>query len=63
MLSPQAVGPWSVKSRLHVRRLERIFKSLDGQPRGKKCVGLEGLLREASELIKERPDAEVLDAA
>lgn len=46
----------------HVRRLERIFKSLDASPRGKKCVGMEGLLKEGSELIKERPDPDVLDA-
>lgn len=46
----------------HVRRLERIFKSLDASPRGKKCVGMEGLLKEGSELIGERPEADVLDA-
>lgn len=46
----------------HVRRLERIFSSLDASPRGKKCVGMEGLLKEGSELIKEKPDADVLDA-
>jgi len=46
----------------HVRRLERIFKSLDASPRGKKCVGMEGLLKEGSELIQERPEADVLDA-
>lgn len=46
----------------HVRRLERILKSLDASPRGKKCVGMEGLLKEGSELIKEKPEADVLDA-
>jgi ferritin-like metal-binding protein YciE len=46
----------------HVRRLEQIFKSLEASPRGKKCVGMEGLLKEGSELIKERPDPDVLDA-
>jgi ferritin-like metal-binding protein YciE len=50
------------QTREHVRRLERIFKSLDASPRGKKCVGMEGLLKEGSELIRERPDADVLDA-
>ena len=50
------------QTREHVRRLERIFKSLDASPRGKKCVGMEGLLKEGSELIKERPEADVLDA-
>jgi len=50
------------QTREHVRRLERIFKSLEKSPRGKKCVGMEGLLEEGSELIKERPDPDVLDA-
>ncbi|MBA2683529.1 MAG: ferritin-like domain-containing protein [Gemmatimonadaceae bacterium] len=46
----------------HIKRLERICKELDESPRGKKCVGMEGLLKEGSELIKEKPEAEVLDA-
>jgi len=50
------------QTREHVRRLERIIKSLDASPRGKKCVGMEGLLKEGAELIKERPEADVLDA-
>ncbi len=45
-----------------IKRLERIFKELDESPRGKKCVGMEGLLKEGSELIKEKPEADVLDA-
>jgi ferritin-like metal-binding protein YciE len=50
------------ESREHVRRLERIMKALGKSPRGKKCVGMEGLLKEGAELIKERPEADVLDA-
>ena len=46
----------------HVKRLERIFKELDESPRGKKCVGMEGLIKEGQELIKEKPEADVLDA-
>lgn len=46
----------------HVKRLERIFKGLEESPRGKKCVGMEGLIREGAELIKEKPEPEVLDA-
>lgn len=45
-----------------IKRLERIFKELDESPRGKKCVGMEGLIKEGQELIKEKPEAEVLDA-
>ena len=46
----------------HVKRLERIFKSLGERPTGKKCVGMEGVLKEGSELIKEKPEPDVLDA-
>src|SRR3984957_4671896 len=44
------------QTREHVKRLERICKSLDEKPTGKKCVGMEGVLKEGSELIKEKPD-------
>jgi len=45
-----------------VKRLERIFRQLGESPKGKKCVGMQGLLEEGSELIKEKPEPEVLDA-
>ena len=45
------------------RRLERIFKMLDENPRGKKCVGMEGLVKGGSEIMKEDFEDEVLDAA
>jgi ferritin-like metal-binding protein YciE len=50
------------QTRQQVKRLERIFKQLDESPRGKKCVGMEGLLKEGAELIKEKPEPDVLDA-
>ncbi len=50
------------QTREHVRRLERICKELDVSPRGKKCEGMEGLIKEAKGLIRERPDKDVLDA-
>jgi ferritin-like metal-binding protein YciE len=46
----------------HVERLEQICADLEVSPRGKKCVGMEGLIEEANELIKEKPEPEVLDA-
>ena len=46
----------------HARRLEQICEELGVSPRGKKCVGMEGLIEEGSELIKEKPDDDVLDA-
>ena len=46
----------------HVRRLERVAEHLEASPRGKKCVGMEGLVEEGKELISEKPEADVLDA-
>lgn len=45
-----------------VERIERIFKDLEGSPRGKKCVGMEGLIEEGSEVMKEDAEPEVMDA-
>lgn len=50
------------ETKVHVERLERIFESLEGSPRGKKCVGMEGLIEEANELAEEDPQEDVLDA-
>jgi ferritin-like metal-binding protein YciE len=50
------------QTREQVARLERIFKDLEKSPKGKKCVGMEGLIAEAKELIGERPEPDVLDA-
>lgn len=50
------------QTREQVRRLERILKQLGEKPGGKKCHGMKGLIEEAKELIKEKPQADVLDA-
>lgn len=47
----------------HVQRLEDIFLGLDEKPTGKKCKGMEGLIEEGSEMIKDGTfDADTLDA-
>jgi len=46
----------------HVQRLEKIFSSLDASPKGKKCVGMEGLVREGSEVIDGDFEGAVLDS-
>lgn len=46
----------------HVARLEKIFKALGESPKGKKCKGMEGLIKEGGEMIEENPAAEELDA-
>ena len=47
----------------HVQRLEKIFKSLDESPKGKKCKGMEGLIEEGSEVMQEDFDGALMDAA
>jgi ferritin-like metal-binding protein YciE len=47
----------------HVERLERIFKELGEKPTGKKCKGMEGLVKEGEEMVKEEElEGEALDA-
>ncbi len=47
----------------HVQRLETIFESLSESPKGKKCVAMEGLVKEDSEVMEEDFEDAVLDAA
>ncbi|MFZ0734223.1 MAG: ferritin-like domain-containing protein [Candidatus Sulfotelmatobacter sp.] len=46
-----------------VSRLEQIFQSLDEKPTGKKCLGMEGLVKEAAETMREEYGSAVMDAA
>ena len=50
------------QTREHARRLERIARELGEKPTGKKCHGMEGLIEEGKDLIKEKPAPNVLDA-
>jgi ferritin-like metal-binding protein YciE len=47
----------------HVERLEKIFESMDQSPKGKRCVGMEGLVAEGSEVMHEDFERAVMDAA
>ena len=46
----------------HVSRLEQIFDQLEEKASGKKCLGMEGLIKEGSEAIEEDFPDEVKDA-
>jgi ferritin-like metal-binding protein YciE len=46
----------------HVARLEQIFKGLGERPTGKKCVGMEGLVKEGGEAIEEDYEGEAKDS-
>ena len=46
----------------HSTRIEQILESFGESPRGQKCAGMEGLLEEGKDFIKEDADADVMDA-
>jgi ferritin-like metal-binding protein YciE len=50
-------------TRGQVDRLDRIFKKLGEKPTGKKCVAMEGLIKEGKEMMEEDAEPAVLDAA
>ena len=47
----------------HVSRLEQIFGRLGEKASGKKCLGMEGLVKEGADTMKEDYPEEVMDAA
>jgi ferritin-like metal-binding protein YciE len=46
----------------HVDRLEQVFSAMSENPKGRKCAGMEGLLEEGEEVIKEQSSSDALDA-
>lgn len=51
------------QTQTHITRLEKIFEKLGSSPKGKKCLAMEGLLAEGKDLMAEKADAAVMDAA
>lgn len=47
----------------HVSRLEQIFEMLGEKTTGKKCIGMEGLVKEGAETMQEEYEGAVMDAA
>jgi ferritin-like metal-binding protein YciE len=50
------------QTRGHVQRLEQIFERLGEKPKGKKCKGMEGLVKEGSETLDEDMQEDTKDA-
>lgn len=50
-------------TKTHASRIETICQELDENPSNEKCKGMEGVLREGSDLVKEVTNPEVRDAA
>ena len=51
-----------VETEEQVKRLEKVFDTLDLKPRGKTCHGIKGIIEEGEEMMEEEGDEAVLDA-
>ncbi|GGK91207.1 YciE/YciF ferroxidase family protein [Deinococcus radiotolerans] len=50
------------QTKVHVQRLEGLFKSLNKDPGGHTCKAMQGLIAEGEEMIKENAAPDVKDA-
>ena len=50
------------ETKTHVSRLEKAFKTLGKQPKAQTCKGMQGLIKEGEDMIKNAVDPAVLDA-
>jgi ferritin-like metal-binding protein YciE len=50
------------QTKQHVQRLETIFQQLGASPKGQKCKGMEGLLKEGQEMMKTKGEPAAIDA-
>jgi ferritin-like metal-binding protein YciE len=47
----------------HVSRLEQIFEHLEQKPSGKRCLGMQGLVKEAAATLREGYTEDAMDSA
>jgi len=45
----------------HIKRIERIFRSLGQKPEAETCPGIEGLIKEKKVFMREKPTDELLE--
>lgn len=51
------------ETKTHVKRLEQVFKAIGVKPSGEECPAIEGIVKEAEELLGEIDNAKTRDAA
>ncbi len=59
----QVLGMHLEETKMHAERLEQIFEVLNYEIVGKECLGIEGILQEAEELLTENTPSPITDAA
>jgi ferritin-like metal-binding protein YciE len=57
----QALAQHCEVTKDQVKRIEQVFRSIDREPRREKCPGINGLIEEFSEFVKEGPAPEALN--
>jgi len=50
------------QTKTHVQRIEQIFQKLGARPKDQTCKGMEGLIKEGSEMIKMKGEPAAIDA-
>ena len=50
------------ETRTHVRRIDQVFKAMDKTPKEITCKGMQGLIKEGDEIIKDAAHPAVMDA-
>jgi len=50
------------QTKTHVQRIEQIFQKLGTKPKNQTCKGMEGLIKEGSEMIKMKGEPAAIDA-
>ena len=50
------------ETKTHVTRLERAFKTLGKEPKAVTCKGMQGLIKEGEEIMKDASDPAIMDA-
>ncbi len=58
----QAFTKHAEETKVHIQRLEEVFKMLDMKPRGVTCHAILGLIEEGEHIMEEAGDQTVLDA-
>ncbi|QNF35104.1 ferritin-like domain-containing protein [Adhaeribacter swui] len=58
----EAIQTHMTETENQVKRLEQVFQSMNLKAEAIKCKAMEGLLKEAEEMMSEDADAEVMDA-
>ena len=51
------------QTKTHVERLESIFEMLEEKATGKKCAGMEGLIKEGAEVMSQEFEEDSMDSA